>query len=83
MTDLNVRFDEFVEKLNHMSVTEFDNMLIRCGIERIKPSVDSNYVCCLKKTFRRQTRNILSDQYLKRMYVICIIILSWTVLDKE
>ena len=51
MTDLNVRFDEFVEKLNHMSVTEFDNMLIRCGIERIKPSVDSNYVCCLKKTF--------------------------------
>ena len=53
MTDLNVRFDEFVEKLNHMSVTEFDNMLIRCGIERIKPSVDSNYVCCLKKTFSK------------------------------
>lgn len=81
MTDLNVRFDEFVEKLNHMSVTEFDNMLIRCGIERIKPSVD--LFAALKKLFRRQTRNILSDQYLKRMYVICIIILSWTVLDKE
>lgn len=51
MMDLNARFDEFVEKLNNMSTTEFDEMLIRCGIERIKPSVDSNYVSCLKKTF--------------------------------
>lgn len=65
MTDLNVRFDEFVEKLNHMSVTEFDNMLIRCGIERIKPSVDSNYVCCLKKTFSETDKEYIVGSVFK------------------
>ena len=80
MTDLNVRFDEFVEKLNHMSLTI---CLFVVGLNELNLLWIQIMFAALKKLFRRQTRNILSDQYLKRMYVICIIILSWTVLDKE
>lgn len=53
MMDLNAKYNEFLEKLNHMSSTEFDEMLIRCGIERIKPSIESDYISCLRKTFSK------------------------------
>lgn len=51
MFDLSAKFDEFEKKLNKMSPAEFDEMLIRCGIKRIKSSVESDYIRCLRKTF--------------------------------
>jgi hypothetical protein len=52
--DLNVKFEEFVEKLNSMGSSEFDDMLIRCGIDRIKPSIESDYVSCMRKSFSKK-----------------------------
>ncbi len=51
MNDLSRRFYEFEETFKKMSPKEFDEMLIRCGMERIKPSEESNCICCLKRTF--------------------------------
>lgn len=65
MMDLNAKFEEFVEKLNNMSSTEFDEMLIRCGIERIKPSIESNYVSCLRKTFSKKNEEYVTSSAFK------------------
>lgn len=65
MMDLNARFDEFVKKLNNMSSTEFDAMLIRCGIERIKPSIESSYVGCLRKTFSEKDKEYIVNSAFK------------------
>lgn len=65
MLDLNAKFDEFVKKLDSMSIAEFDEMLIRCGIERIKPSIESNYVCCLRKTFSEKDKEYILGSLFK------------------
>ena len=49
--DLNQKLMELKEKLNNMSISEFDEMLERNGINRIKPSIESDYVKCLNKNF--------------------------------
>lgn len=54
MMDLNARYDEFVKKLNSMSSEEFDEMLIHCGIERIKPSIESDYISCIRRSFSKK-----------------------------
>ncbi len=44
-----------------MSIEEFDNVLYNCGVELIKPSVESSYVKCLKK-------NITDVEYRKTVF---------------
>ena len=53
MTNLNKEFDLIKQKLDSMSIHEFDDMLDKCGIMTIKPSISSDYVECLKKHFNR------------------------------
>ncbi len=65
MMDMNAKFDELVEKLNSMNSTEFDEMLIRCGIERIKPSIESSYVSCLRKTFSQKDKEYIVNAVFK------------------
>ena len=36
------------ERIDNYSVEEFDKVLFECGIERIKPSIESDYVQALK-----------------------------------
>lgn len=40
---------------------EFDNILYDCGIEFIKPSIESLYVKCLRK-------NLTENEYRKKVY---------------
>lgn len=54
--DLEKKFEEFEKKLGRMSMAQFEEMLIRCGIERIKPSAESDYIRCLKKAFSEKER---------------------------
>lgn len=53
MTNLNKEFDLIKQKLDSMSIHEFDDMLDKCGIMTIKPSNSSDYVECLKRHFNR------------------------------
>ena len=51
MTNLNQEFDKIREKLNAMSASEFDAMMEKCGIMTIKPSIESDYVKCMRRDF--------------------------------
>lgn len=53
MTSMNSELEKIREKLNSMSVTEFDEMLENCGIMTIKPSIESDYVKCMRRDFSK------------------------------
>ena len=44
----NEEIEKIKEKINSYSVEEFDKVLFECGIEDIKPSIESDYVQAVK-----------------------------------
>ena len=42
-------FSKIEKLIDDFSSEEFDNVLLECGIESIKPSIESDYVRCLRR----------------------------------
>lgn len=53
--------EKIKKRIDDMSIEEFDNVLYNCGVESIKPSIESSYVKCLKK-------NITDVEYRKTVF---------------
>lgn len=47
--DVNAELKKIEDYLSGLSEEELDDVLFDCGIESIKPSIDSDYVKCLHK----------------------------------
>lgn len=50
------------KKIEETSMEEFEKILYDCGIEMIKPSIDSSYVKCMK-------RNLTENEYKKKIHI--------------
>lgn len=51
--------------IEETSMEEFDNILHDCGIELIKPSIESLYVKCLRK-------NLADNEYRKKLNIYSV-----------
>ncbi len=55
--------------INDTSIEEFDDILYDCGIESIKPSIESGYVKCLRRSlaeseYRKEAcKYIVKEEY--------------------
>ena len=47
--DVNAELKKIEDYLSGLSEEELDGVLFDCGIESIKPSIDSDYVKCLHR----------------------------------
>ena len=67
--DFNVELDKIKKNIANMSEEEFDNVLLKCGIEIIKPSIESDYVKCLNKYFNeREYKKQLTNYQINEEY---------------
>lgn len=49
---MNAELERIKKHINNLSMEEFEEVLYNCGIERIKPSIESSYVQCMKSDFQ-------------------------------
>ena len=64
-----MKIEKIRNVLAEMSIEEFESVLYDCGIESIRPSVESGYVRCLRKRLpeRDYIKNI-SQYNIKKEY---------------
>jgi len=55
--------NEIKKGINELSIEEFERILYDCGIESIKPSIESEYVKCLKNVLAEGDYRKLITKY--------------------
>lgn len=61
--------EKIKKTIEEMSMEEFEKIMYDCGIESIKPSIDSSYVRCMKRNLaEKEYRKSISIHTVKEEY---------------
>lgn len=66
--NIDTELNKITDYISNLSGKELDKILFDCGIESIRPSIDSDYVVCLKK-IKYLSEKDASSGYRKALWV--------------
>ena len=66
---MNISESKKIKKsIDNLSLEEFDKILYDCGIESIKPSIQSEYITCLNALTNNDYRKSVTQYFLQEEY---------------